>query len=92
MYVESSNTCATRINVQTVATQMGKPPDRPLIALAAVGEGLDEGVQVEWRRVLAWVFDAEIITVPGIPLPSSAYDRFRSQYHSTPDSAAACPC
>jgi hypothetical protein len=45
---------------------------------------LDEDVQVELRRVLAWVFDAEIITVPGIPLPSSAYDRSRGQYLSTP--------
>jgi len=63
---------------------MGKLPDRRMIALASVGEGLDEDVQVELRRVLAWVFDAEIITVPGIPLPQSAYDRFRGQYHSTP--------
>jgi archaemetzincin len=63
---------------------MGKLPDRPVIALASVGEGLDEDVQVELRRVLAWVFDAEIITVPGIPLPQSAYDRFRGQFHSTP--------
>jgi archaemetzincin len=63
---------------------MGQLPDRRIIALASVGEGFDEGVQVELRRVLAWVFHAEIITVPGIPLPSSAYDRFRGQYHSTP--------
>jgi archaemetzincin len=45
---------------------------------------LEQGVQVELRRVLASVFDAEIITVPGIPLPMSAYHRIRSQYHSTP--------
>jgi len=45
---------------------------------------LYEDVQVELRRVLAWGFDAEIITMPGIPLPSSAYDRLRGQYHSTP--------
>jgi archaemetzincin len=55
-----------------------------MIALASVGEGLEEGVQVELRRVLASVFDAEIIAVPGIPLPPSAYDRTRGQYHSTP--------
>jgi hypothetical protein len=50
---------------------MGKLPDSRIIALASVGEGLDEDVQVELRPVLAWVFDAEIITVSGIPLPSS---------------------
>jgi archaemetzincin len=55
-----------------------------VIALASVGEGLDEDVQVELRRVLAWVFEAEILTVPGIPLPPSAYDRSRGQYHATP--------
>jgi archaemetzincin len=55
-----------------------------MIALASVGEGLEEDVQVELRRVLASVFDAEIITVPGIPLPPSAYNRRRGQYHSTP--------
>jgi archaemetzincin len=55
-----------------------------MLALASVGEGLEEDVQVELRRVLASVFDAEIIAVPGIPLPPSAYDRTRGQYHSTP--------
>jgi hypothetical protein len=32
---------------------MGKLPDTRIIALASVGEGLDEDVQVELRRVLA---------------------------------------
>ena len=50
-----------------------------MIALASVGEGLEEDVQVELRRVLTWVFDAEIIAVPGIPLPSAAYDRSRGR-------------
>jgi hypothetical protein len=78
-----SNTCATRIGAETVATDRGKLPDRWRIALASVGEGLDEDVQVELRRVLAWEFDAEIVTVPGIPLPHSAYDRARRRYQST---------
>ena len=55
-----------------------------MIALASVGEALEEDVQVELRRVLASAFDAEIITVPGITLPPSAYDRSRGQYYSTP--------
>jgi archaemetzincin len=63
---------------------MGKLPDRPVIALASVGEGLVEDVQVELRRVLDSAFGAEIIAVPGIPLPPSAYDRSRGQYHATP--------
>jgi hypothetical protein len=83
-HVESSNTCATRIGAETVATHMGKLPDRRMIALASVGEGLDEDVQVELRRVLAWVFDAEILAMPGIPPPPSAWDWDRRQYHSTP--------
>ena len=58
--------------------------DRPIIAVASLGDGLGEDVLFELRRVLASAFDAEIITVPGIPLPSSAYDRTRHQYHSTP--------
>lgn len=67
-----------------MATQMGMVPDRRMIALASVGEGLVEDVQVELRRVLDSAFGAEIIAVPGIPLPLSAYDRTRGQYHSTP--------
>jgi archaemetzincin len=55
-----------------------------MIAVAPVGDGLEEDVLVELQRVLASVFEAEIITVPGIPLPPSAYDRARRQYHSTP--------
>jgi archaemetzincin len=59
-------------------------PDRPIIAVASVGEGLEADVLVELERVLASVFDAEIIAVPAVPLPSSAYDRIRRQYYSTP--------
>jgi archaemetzincin len=44
---------------------------------------LGEGVLLELRRVLAAVFDAEIIAVPGISL-SPSDDRTRRQYHSTP--------
>jgi archaemetzincin len=57
---------------------------RPIIAVASVGDGSQEGVLLELRRVLASVFHADIITVPGIPLAPSAYDRTRGQYHSTP--------
>jgi archaemetzincin len=41
-------------------------------------------VWLELRRVLTSAFDAEIVTVPGTPLPPSAYDPARRQYHSTP--------
>jgi archaemetzincin len=58
-------------------------PDRPIIAVASVGDALEEDVLRELRHVLASAFDAEIITATGIPLPSSAYDRTRRQYHST---------
>jgi archaemetzincin len=58
--------------------------DRPIIAVASVGDALEEDVLLELRRVLASAFAAEIITAPGIPLPSTAYDRTRRQYHSTP--------
>jgi archaemetzincin len=58
--------------------------NRPIIAVASVGDALEDDVLRELRRVLASAFGAEIITVPGIPLPSSAYDRTRGQYHSTP--------
>jgi archaemetzincin len=61
---------------------MEKLADRR-IALASVGEGLDEDLQVELGHVLDSAFGAEIIAVPGIPLPRSAYDRTRGQYHST---------
>jgi archaemetzincin len=54
-----------------------------MIALGSVGEGLGEDVQVELRRVLASVFNAEIVTVSRIPLPPSAYDRARRQYYAT---------
>lgn len=59
-------------------------PDRAIIAVASVGEGLPEDVLVELQRVLAAAFAAEIVTAPGIPLAPSAYDRARRQYHSTP--------
>jgi archaemetzincin len=59
-------------------------PDRPIIAVASVGEGLEEDMLAELQRVLASVFSAEIIAAAGVPLPSSAYDRMRRQYHSTP--------
>jgi archaemetzincin len=59
-------------------------PDRPIIGVASVGDGLEEDVLAKLQRVLASVFDAEIITVPGVPLPSPAYDRIRRQYRSTP--------
>jgi archaemetzincin len=55
-----------------------------MIAVASVGEGLEEDVLVELRRVLASVFDAEILAMPGIPLPPPAWDRTRRQYYSTP--------
>jgi archaemetzincin len=51
--------------------------------VAALGGTLDDDVLRELRRVLALAFDAEIVAVPGIPLPLSAYDRARRQYHST---------
>ena len=55
-----------------------------MIAVASVGDRLQEDVQLELRRVLASAFDVEIVTVPGIPVAPSAYDRARRQYHSTP--------
>jgi archaemetzincin len=57
---------------------------RPTIAVATVGEGFEEDVLLELQRILASAFAAEIVAVPGIPLPSSAYVRERRQYHSTP--------
>jgi archaemetzincin len=59
-------------------------PDRPIIAVASVGDGVEDDVLAELQRVLASVFDAEIIAVPGVPLRSSAYDRMRRQHLSTP--------
>lgn len=59
-------------------------PDRPIIAVASVGDELDECVQFELQRVLASAFGAEIITAPGIPFPPVACDSTRRQYHSTP--------
>lgn len=56
--------------------------DSPVIAVAPVGDIL-EAVLAELRFVLAAAFGAEIITVPAIPLPSSAYNAERRQYHST---------
>jgi archaemetzincin len=56
--------------------------DRPIIAVASLGDALDEDVLRELRLVLASSFGAEIVMVPGIPLPPSAYDRARRQYHS----------
>jgi len=38
-----------------------------MIAVASVGEGLEEDVMVELRRLLAPVFDADILAMPGIP-------------------------
>lgn len=58
--------------------------ERPIIAVASVGEQLEEAVRLELWRVLTSAFDAGIVTVPGIPPPSSAYDSIRRQYHSTP--------
>jgi len=56
-----------------------------MIAVTSVGDGsTTEPVRLELRRVLASAFDAEVTSVPGIPLPSSAYDRTRRQYRSTP--------
>jgi archaemetzincin len=57
---------------------------RSIIALASVGDGLEDEVRLELQRVLTSTFDAEIVTVPVIPLPPSAYDPARRQYHSTP--------
>jgi len=51
---------------------------------ASVGHALVEDVLLELRRVLGSVFDADIIAVSGILLPSAAYDGKRRQYHSTP--------
>ncbi len=58
--------------------------DRPIIAVAPVGGALVKDVLLELRLALASAFDAEIIAVQGIPLPSSAYAARRRQYHSTP--------
>jgi hypothetical protein len=45
---------------------------------------LVKDVLLDVRLALASAFDAEIIAAQGIPLPSSAYDGERRQYHSTP--------
>jgi predicted Zn-dependent protease len=65
---------------------MGTLPDRRMIALASVGEGLDEDVQVEIAarsRVGVRRGNCHGAGVPGIPLPHSAYDRARRRYQST---------
>jgi archaemetzincin len=75
--------CGTRTGACHDVSE-GRVVDKAIIAVASVGHPLEEGVLFELRRVLASAFDAEIVTVPGIPLAPSAYDRARRQYHSTP--------
>jgi len=56
--------------------------DRPLIAVAPVGETPPDTV-AEIGPILANNLNAQVVTAPGIALTSSAYDAHRRQYHST---------
>ena len=56
--------------------------DKPLIALAPVGDAPPETV-AEIGPILAARLDAKVVLAPGIGLMSSAYDAHRRQYHST---------
>jgi archaemetzincin len=83
-HVEEATDAAAMSTRDTTQPGKGNVRDRPIIAVALLGDALDEELLQELRRVLASAFDAEIVTVPGIPLPPSAYDRGRRQYHTTP--------
>lgn len=54
-----------------------------MIAVAPVGDRLGDDLFVELVRALASAFHAGIFAAPAVPLPSSAYDHKRRQYHST---------
>jgi archaemetzincin len=52
------------------------------IALAPIGEVRTEEIST-LRQPLKAAFGVEVVLVPRLPLPSSAYDRERGQYRST---------